>query len=211
MTYPNLKRYRQKSEPNIKLKISNSILNNDISFSNINCNENQINYATINNINNNNLSKFKTLEKKIINKSSTKRKIKNLINKQNNPELKEILSNLEIIMNKFPKNEERKENYLSTLPANNFSPIDTFIFEDINYNHKKLNLKYNINNYKYKKSNDNKKMEKFRSTLNDFNKIINGKNKIQNKNDNKYSYQSRISSNLYPVNNVKDNIFTLEI
>jgi hypothetical protein len=103
-------------------------------------NINKIKYPKITN-DNNNLSKFKKLEEKIKNEDSTKRMINTLLNKQSNPELKEILSNLQITIGKFPKNEERKDNnYLSTLPANSFSPFDTFKFENNNYKNKKLRI-----------------------------------------------------------------------
>lgn len=213
VTYPNLKRYRQKSEPNIKINRNKLNLNERNNYIKNEENINTIKYPTISK-NNNNLSKFKTLEDKIKNENSTKRKINSLLNKQSNPELKEILSNLKITMDKFNKNEEKEGKYLSTLPANYLSPFDTFQFENNDYNYKKFNFKYNKKNYNTKlgqSKGNNKKLEKFRSTFNDFKKIINSKNKNKDKNGQKYFYQNRIIySNLYPVNNLENNIFTLE-
>ena len=140
ITYPKLKRYRQKSDSNIrvdrnKIKNINEINENDTTT--------KIEYPIITNTNSN-LTKFKTLEEKIKNENSSKRMINNLLNKKINPEFKEILSNLKTAMNKFPKYEERKDNnnYLSTLPANYLSPFDTFNYEK---NNKRIsNLKLNI-------------------------------------------------------------------
>ena len=212
VTYPNLKRYRQKSEPNIKVDICKLCPKDEIINIKNNGDVYKVKFPRINIINTN-LSKFITLEEKIRNENSTKRKINNLLNKQNNPELKEILSNLQTTMNKFPKNEENKNNYLSTLPANYFSPFDTLQIEKNNYNSKNLNLKYEINSYHYnsKNSHHNKKMEKFKSAFEDFKKIINENNIRKNINNMKYSYQTRvIYSILSPVNHLDDNIFTLE-
>jgi hypothetical protein len=211
ITYPNLKRYRQKSEPNLRISTNNNLkMNNELKTDE---NTNKIKYPKIIK-DNNNLSKFKKLEEKIKNENSTKRMINTLLNKQKSPELKEILSNLQITMGKFPKNEERKDNnYLSTLPANYLSPFDTFKFEDNNYKNKKLIFEYNVNNnYKSETTNYNqKKLEKFKSTFNDFKKIINGKNKNKTRNDSKYSYQTKIIySNLSPANDLVNDIFILE-
>ena len=196
ITYPNLKRYRQKSEPNLKIKNNNLNIKNGINTEN---DTTKIKYPKVIK-ENNNLSKFKTLEEKIKNENSTKRMIKTLLNKQNNPELKEILSNLQTTIDKFSKNEERKENnHLSTLPANYFSPFEMFNFESNNYNNKKLIFRYNMNNnnYNYKRKNyNNKKMEKYQSTFNDFKKILNGKNRNKNRNDDKYIYQNHYFHNL---------------
>ena len=211
ITYPNLKRYRQKTDPNLRKNTNNNInINNEINEEE---NTNKIKYPKIIK-DNNNLSKFKKLEEKIKNENSTKRMINTLLNKQKSPELKEILSNLQITMGKFPKNEERKDNnYLSTLPANYLSPFDTFKFEENNYKNKKLIFEYNVNNnYKTETTNYNqKKLEKFKSTFNDFKKIINGKNKSKTRNDSKYSYQTKIIySNLSPANDLVNDIFILD-
>ena len=211
ITYPNLKRYRQKSDTNLRVNIGKS---NSKKEENIINKFNKIKYPK--NINeNNNLSKFKTLEATIQNENSSKRMINILLNKEKDPELKEILSNLQITMNNFPKNEEKKENnYLSTLPANNLSPFETFNFDNGKYN-KRLNLKYKINNYNLKynirETYNFKKFEKFNSTFNDFKNIINGKITNKKRNGQKYINQTGIIySNLYPVNNLENDVFILE-
>ena len=212
ITYPNLKRYRQKSESNLKVNMSKlNLKKEEITDENIN----KISYPKIFK-ENNNLSKFKTLEATIKNENSSKRNINILSNKENAPELKEILSNLQLTINKFPKNEEKKENnYLSTLPANYLSPFETFYLDDSKYSNKILNLKYKINNYNLKydigQTYDFKKFEKFNSTFNDFNNIINGKIRTKTKNINKYMGQTpMLYSNLYPVNNLENDVFILE-
>ena len=211
ITYPNLKRYRQKSDTNLRVNIGKS---NSKKEENIINKFNKIKYPK--NINeNNNLSKFKTLEATIQNENSSKRMINILLNKEKDPELKEILSNLQITMNNFPKNEEKKENnYLSTLPANNLSPFETFNFDNGKHN-KRLNLKYKINNYNLKynirETYNFKKFEKFNSTFNDFKNIINGKITNKKRNGQKYINQTGIIySNLYPVNNLENDVFILE-
>ena len=215
ITYPKLKRYRQKSDSNIridrnKIKNINEINENDTTT--------KIEYPIINNTNSN-LTKFKTLEEKIKNENSSKRMINNLLNKKINPEFKEILSNLKTAMNKFPKYEERKDNnnYLSTLPANYLSPFDTFNYEK---NNKRIsNLKLNIfnNNYYSEGINyNNKKNEKFQSAFDNFKKIINEKNISKNiinkgRNGDKYISKTRIIySNLCPVNNLENDLFILD-
>ena len=211
ITYPNLKRYRQKSDSNLRVNKEKSNLKKEENITN---KFNKIKYPK--NINeNNNLSKFKTLEATIQNENSSKRMINILLNKEKDPELKEILSNLQITMNNFPKNEEKKENnYLSTLPANNLSPFETFNFDNGKYN-KRLNLKYKINNYNLKynirETYNFKKFEKFNSTFNDFKNIINGKITNKKRNGQKYINQTGIIySNLYPVNNLENDVFILE-
>ena len=145
ITYPNLKRYRQKSEPNLRIDMTkiktNDEINNDIP---------KIKYPLIKNFNTN-LSKFKTLEETIKTENSNKRMITTLLNKQKNPELKEILSNLQNTINKFSKYEETKEfNHLSTLPANNLSPFDVFKFDNNHFNkNNNLNFKLKGINYDY--------------------------------------------------------------
>ena len=211
ITYPNLKRYRQKSDSNLRVNKEKSNLKKEENITN---KFNKIKYPK--NINeNNNLSKFKTLEATIQNENSSKRMINILLNKEKDPELKEILSNLQITMNNFPKNEEKKENnYLSTLPANNLSPFETFNFDNGKYN-KRLNLKYKLNNYNLKynirETYNFKKFEKFNSTFNDFKNIINGKITNKKRNGQKYINQTGIIySNLYPVNNLENDVFILE-
>ena len=212
ITYPNLKRYRQKSDSKLRTNKDKSNLKKEKNITN---KFNKIKYPK--NINeNNNLSKFKTLEATIQNENSSKRMINILLNKEKDPELKEILSNLQITMNKFPKNEEKKENnYLSTLPANSFSPFETFNFDNSKYNNKSLNFKFKLNNYnlKYniKETYNYKKFEKFNSTFNDFKNIINGKITNKKRNGQKYMNQTGlIYSNLYPVNNLENDAFILE-
>ena len=214
ITYPNLKRYRQKSESNIRITLNDITINDSIIT---NDNISKIQYL-IYDKNNTNLQKFKILEEKIKNENSTKRMINNLLNEQKNPEFKEILSNLKNTMNKFPKYEERKDNnYLSTLPANYLSEFDTFSLDNNKYTSKKINLKYNskcsIYNTKFM---NNKKFEKFKSTFDNFKSIINGKNNKKNllnigRNDNNYSFNNKIIySSLCPVNDLVNNFNILE-
>ena len=214
ITYPNLKRYRQKSESNIRIALNDITINDSIIT---NDNISKIQYL-IYDKNNTNLPKFKILEEKIKNENSTKRMINNLLNEQKNPEFKEILSNLKNTMNKFPKYEERKDNnYLSTLPANYLSEFDTFSLDNNKYTTKKINLKYNskcsIYNTKFM---NNKKFEKFKSTFDNFKSIINGKNNKKNllnigRNDNNYSFNNKIIySSLCPVNDLVNNFNILE-
>ena len=215
ITYPNLKRYRQKSESNLRVTM-NDILINDTSITNENITK--IHYPIFER-NNTNLTKFKTLGEKIKNENSTKRRINNLLNEQKNPEFKEILSNLKNAMNKFPKYEERKDNnYLSTLPANYLSEFDVISLDNNKYTSKKINLKFNskmsINNTKFM---NNKKFEKFKSTLDDFNTILNENNKNKKslfnrrRSENNYSFNNKIIySNLCPVNDIGKNNFILE-
>ena len=215
ITYPNLKRYRQKSESNLKVTM-NDILINESSITNENITK--IQYPIFER-NNTNLTKFKTLGEKIKNENSTKRRINNLLNEQKNPEFKEILSNLKNAMNKFPKYEERKDNnYLSTLPANYLSEFDAISLDNNKYTSKKINLKFNskisINNTKFM---NNKKFEKFRTTLDDFNTILNENNKNKKslfnrrRSENNYSFNNKIIySNLCPVNDLGKNNFILE-
>ena len=215
ITYPNLKRYRQKSESNIRITLNDITINDSIIT---NDNINKIQYS-IYDKNNTNLTKFKILEEKIKNEISTKRMINNLLNEQKNPEFKEILSNLKNTMNKFPKYEERKDNnYLSTLPANYLSEFDTFSLDNNKYTNKKINLKYNskCNIYNTKFMN-NKKFEKFKSTFDNFKSIINGKNNNKKhlfnigRNDNNYSFNNKIIySSLCPVNDLVNNFNILE-
>ena len=214
ITYPNLKRYRQKSESNIRITLNDITINDSIIT---NDNISKIQYL-IYDKNNTNLQKFKILEEKIKNENSTKRMINNLLNEQKNPEFKEILSNLKNTMNKFPKYEERKDNnYLSTLPANYLSEFDTFSLDNNKYTTKKIYLKYNskcsIYNTKFM---NNKKFEKFKSTFDNFKSIINGKNNKKNlfnigRNDNNYSFNNKIIySSLCPVNDLVNNFNILE-
>ena len=215
ITYPNLKRYRQKSESNIRITLNNPKINE----SNItNDNIPKIIYPKFDK-NNTNLPKFKTLEEKIKNENSTKRMINNLLHEQKNPEFKEILYNLKNTMNKFPKYEERKDNnYLSTLPANYLSEFDSFSLDNNKYNSKKINLKFNSQiNIKNSKFMNNKKFEKFKSTFDNFRTIINGNNKSKKtlfnigRNDNNYSFNNKIIySNLCPVNDVVNNFYILD-
>ena len=214
ITYPNLKRYRQKSEPSIKIDIDTLNIKEK---NNIYDNNKIIKYPSNNNINNN-LSKFKKLEDKIKNENSTKRMINSLLNQQSNPELKEILTGLQITINKFSNNEGRKDNNrLSTLPANYLCPFNTFVFD----NNSKLKKNFNFidRNYNTQQKYYNKKKEKFKSTFNDFKKIINEKKTSKNnfkkiKNNNyfqkKYFQTKIVYSNLCPVNSFKDDLFILE-
>ena len=216
ITYPNLKRYRQKSESNIRMTLNDITINDSIIT---NENINKIQYP-IYDKNNTNLPKFKILQEKIKNENSTKRMINNLLNEQINPEFKEILSNLKRTMNKFPKYEERKDNnYLSTLPANYLSEFDTFSLDNNKYTSKKINLKYNSKCGLYNtKFLNNKKFEKFKSTFDNFKSIINAKNNSKKsslfntrRNDNSYTFNNKIIySNLCPVNDLVNNFNILE-
>ena len=212
ITYPNLKRYqRQKSEPNLRIipfdfdstfNISNNInkdINNDITPPKL-----IVKYPE-GSCDNKNLSKIKNLEEKLKNETITKRMINTLLKEQDNPELINILSELQMTIKKLPKNENMKENNnVSTLPANYLFPFQTF---QITKN--------------YGRKNKNTKAQQIKSRLKDFQEIINKTNKNKNyfniapKNKGfksfYYYYKSRKTfAKLCPVNYVEDSIFNLE-
>ena len=234
ITYPNLKRYRQKSEPNLRIKQFDTELFNN--FNNLNIinidsnnlrgknNENNIlpphlivKYPS-NLTNNKNLSKIKLLEENLKNENSTKRMINLLLSQQDNPELKNILSELQMTIKKLPRNEDSKENYsISTLPANYLFPFDMFNFEKIK--NLKCNSKFNLKDNSGGLNNV-RKIEKLKSKFNDFQEIINKKSKIKNsynvepkgkgfKNFDYYKSQ-KIYTNLCPVNFVENEIYSLD-
>ena len=223
ITYPNLRRYqRQKSEPNLR----NNQLDLDSTF-NIN---NNINKDINNNItppklivkypeggcDNKNLSKIKILEEKLKNESITKTMINNLLKDQDNPELINILSELQMTIKKLPKNENTKNNNnISTLPANYLFPFDMY---DQMKNIKSSSYFKKTKNFVGK--NKNTKAQQIKSKLKDFQEIINKTNKNKNyfnmatknkRNKSFYYYKSRKTfANLYPVNYLENSIFNLE-
>lgn len=223
ITYPNLRRYqRQKSEPNLR------VVPIDLDSSTFNSNNN-INKDVNNNItppklivkypeggrDNKNLSKIKSLEEKLKNENITKRMINTLLKEQDNPELINILSELQMTIKKLPKNGNIKDNNnISTLPANYLFPFD--MYEQMtnlkNSNYLKITRNFGEN----KKT----KAQQIKSKLKDFQEIINRTNKNKNyfniaprnlKFKNFYYCKSRKSfAKLCPVNYFENSIFNLE-
>ena len=224
ITYPNLKRYqRQKSEPNLRIipfdfdstfNLSNNInkdINNDITPPKL-----IVKYPK-GSCDNKNLSKIKNLEEKLKNETITKRMINTLLKEQDNPELINILSELQMTIKKLPKNENMKENNnVSTLPANYLFPFDMYDqMKNI-----KCSSYFKITK-NYGRKNKNTKAQQIKSRLKDFQEIINKTNKNKNyfniapKNKGfksfYYYYKSRKTfAKLCPVNYVEDSIFNLE-
>ena len=225
ITYPNLKRYRQKSEPNIRrvdpnnLNLSSNMLRRKINENNNKNVQPQIfvKYPSDEN-DNKNLTKFKMLEENLKTENSTKRMIDNFLKQQNNPELKNILSELQMTIKKLPHSENTKENNsISTLPANYLFPFNMLKFQRIqNFkNNNNSNIKNNISEI-----NQNKKIEKLKAKFKDFHEIINRKPKNKKyinaeTNDkgitslNNYNKQ-KVYSNLFPANNLENGLFVLE-
>ena len=223
ITYPNLKRYqRQKSEPNLRL----NPLDLD---SNIFSSNNNINIDINNNItppklivkypegggDNKNLSKIKILEEKLKNENIIKNKITTLLKEQDNPELINILSELQMTIKKLPKNGNIKENInISTLPANYLFPFD--MYEQMKNIKTSSYFKITKNFGENKKT----KAQQIKSKLKDFQEIINRTNTNKNyyniaprnkKIKNYYYCKSRKSfANLCPVNYFENSIFNLE-
>jgi len=223
ITYPNLKRYqRQKSEPNLRLnpfELDSNIFNSN----------NNINIDINNNItppklivkypdgggDNKNLSKIKILEEKLKNENIIKSKITTLLKEQDNPELINILSELQMTIKKLPKNGNIKENIsISTLPANYLFPFD--MYEQMKNIKSSSYFKITKNFGENKKT----KAQQIKSKLKDFQEIINRTNTNKNyyniaprnkKIKNYYYCKSRKSfANLCPVNYFENSIFNLE-
>ena len=223
ITYPNLRRYqRQKSEPNLRLiplELDSSTFNNNY-FIHKDINNNITSPKLIVNYpdgacDNKNLSKIKILEEKLKNENITKRKINTLLKEQDNPELINILSELQMTIKKLPKNGSIKEiKSISTLPANYLFPFD--MYEQMK------NIKSN-SYFKITKNFDEKnkftKAQKIKSKLKDFQEIINKTNKNKNyfniapknKGFTGFYDKSRKSfANLCPVNYFENSIFNLD-
>ena len=240
ITYHTLKRYqRQKSEPTLRIMpydVENFISNN---YPNLNINSNVIRDKKVENNteppmlivknpqgeknDNKNLSKIKILEENLRNENSTKRKINVLLNEQSNPELKNILSELQMTMKRLPCNEDSKENIISisTQPANYLFPLDMY---KIKYE-KIQNLKSN-NTMLFKgrnnirETNQKKSMDKIISKFNDFQEIINRKAKVKHSfniepkdmpKDFNYYKSRKVYTNLCPVNSVENGIYNIDI
>ena len=240
VTYHTLKRYqRQKSEPTLRIMpydVENFISNN---YPNLNINSNVIRDKKVENNteppmlivknpqgeknDNKNLSKIKILEENLRNENSTKRKINVLLNEQSNPELKNILSELQMTMKRLPCNEDSKENIISisTQPANYLFPLDMY---KIKYE-KIQNLKSN-NTMLFKgrnnirETNQKKSMDKIISKFNDFQEIINRKAKVKHSfniepkdmpKDFNYYKSRKVYTNLCPVNSVENGIYNIDI
>jgi len=172
---------------------------------------------------NKNLSKIKILEENLRNENSTKRKINILLNEQSNPELKNILSELQMTMKRLPCNEDSKENNIniSTQPANYLFPLDMYKikFEKIQ-NLKSNNTmlfkgRNNVREAKQKKS-----MDRIISKFNDFQEIINRKAKVKHSvniepkdmsKDFNYYKSRKVYTNLCPVNSVENGIYNFDI
>ena len=214
ITFPNLKRYRQKSESNLKFNPSILINNNNINLRRgIKSPEITIKY----NLENKNLIKFKGLEEKVQNENTTKRKINVLLNQQNNSDLKNILCELQTTIRKLPNEKEKKDkNLLTTLPANNLSPFELInISKDSN---PKVNSKMKKMKYIKGELNNQRNIENFRSKLNDVKGIINGKNKINfdikgqklNSLNRGGGGSIRMFSSLSPVNYFSSGLYSIE-
>ena len=81
---------------------------------------------------NKNLENLKLLEENLKTESNTKKMIDILLSQQNNPELKNILTELQMTIKKLQKNEDKKEDIsLTTQPVNYFFPFDIARIENI--------------------------------------------------------------------------------
>ena len=232
ITYHTLKRYqRQKSEPSLRIMPYDIEAN----INNYNINSNMLRDKKFENYmespmlmmgeknNNKNLSKIKILEENLRNENSTKRKINVLLNEQSNPELKNILSELQMTMKRLPCNEDSKENNISisTQPANYLFPLDMY---KIKYE-KIQNLKSNNamlfkGKSNFREAKQKKSMDKIISKFNDFQEIINKKAKVKHsfniepKNmtkDFNYYKSRKVYTNLCPVNSVENGIYNFDI
>lgn len=234
MTYQTLKRYRQKSEPSLRINPFDSDFNNNFNTLNLNsnllrqkksetkksnnntiCNTLIVKYPQNEN-ENKSLSELRMLEKNLKNENSSQRMINVLLNKENKPEIKNILSELQMTIKKLPHNEDCKEDTnISTLPPNHLFPFDLYKLQKNNRNNK-----FKINNFNIREINNNRKIEKIKSKLNDFQDIINKKPKSKNTlnvepKDIKEKYLIRHNNrknytNLCPANNVGQDLFYLE-
>jgi len=232
ITYHTLKRYqRQKSEPSLRIMPYDIEAN----INNYNINSNMLRDKKFENNmeppmlmmgeknDNKNLSKIKILEENLRNENSTKRKINVLLNEQSNPELKNILSELQMTMKRLPCNEDSKENNISisTQPANYLFPLDMY---KIKYE-KIQNLKSNNamlfkGKSNFREAKQKKSMDKIISKFNDFQEIINKKAKVKHsfniepKNltkDFNYYKSRKVYTNLCPVNSVENGIYNFDI
>jgi len=232
ITYHTLKRYqRQKSEPSLRIMPYDIEAN----INNYNINSNMLRDKKFENNmeppmlmmgeknDNKNLSKIKILEENLRNENSTKRKINVLLNEQSNPELKNILSELQMTMKRLPCNEDSKENNISisTQPANYLFPLDMY---KIKYE-KIQNLKSNNamlfkGKSNFREAKKKKSMDKIISKFNDFQEIINKKAKVKHsfniepKNltkDFNYYKSRKVYTNLCPVNSVENGIYNFDI
>ena len=152
--------------------------------------------------------------------NSTKRMIDILLNQQNNPLLKYILSEFQMTIKKLPHNENSKDDInISTLPPNHLFPFNIIKFE--NNNNNKNNYKFDT--YKdINEINHNRKIEKIKNKFNDFQEIINKKPKNNNniniepkKNGiNCLNYNNNPNKNVYtnlcPPNNLENGLFLLK-
>ena len=240
ITYHTLKRYqRQKSEPNLRIMPYDIETNINKNYPNLNINSNILRDKKVENKNdppmlmikhpqgdkndNKNLSKIKILEENLRNENSTKRKINVLLNEQSNPELKNILSELQMTMKRLPCNEDSKENNISisTQPANYLFPLDMYKIKYEKIQNLKSNNamlfkgKSNVREAKQKKS-----MDKIISKFNDFQEIINRKAKVKHSfniepkdksKDFNYYKSRKVYTNLCPVNSVENGIYNFDI
>ena len=204
-SYQNLKRYRQKSESTLrraKNGQNENESNNNIKKININIYES-----------NNNLDKFKTLINDLRTDQSARRMIDILEKQQNSEELKNILSELQLTMNKLQDNKNSEENsFLSTLPANYLSPFSSNVFGYQNNCAKKKNkYKFDVN-MDISEINRNRKIEKLKDKFNDFQQIINKKpkNKIISNEKNSNNSSQKVFNSLYPANNFQNDLFIFE-
>ncbi len=203
-TYQNLKRYRQKSECSLRT------VKNDKNEFDLNSEKNRPTRNINNYEENKNLDKFRILIDDLKTDISTKRMIDILLKQQNNKELKNILSELQITINKLPDNKKNKEDKLSTLPANYLFPYNSNI---INYKKNNIkNMKFDVNK-DISEINRNRKIEKLKDRFNDFQQIINKKYKNKNCTNEiniNYNENQKVFNNLYPANNVHNDLFIIE-
>ena len=243
MTYPNLRRYRQKSEPSQRINpIMDENINNILNINanilrkkngektirdnrNINTKNSKkvkipnnliVKYPLKSENENKNLSELRSLEENIKNENSSQRMISSLLNQENKPEIKNILSQLQKTIKKLPRNEDCKEdNSISTLPPNHLFPFDVYKLQKNNRSNK-----FKANNNILDMTN-NRKIEKIKSKLNDFQEIMNKRPKSKNiynvepkdlkekkilmRNNNR-----KKSINLFPANNCGFDLFCLE-
>ena len=198
ITYINLKRYQKKSSPKIQNSIN--ILSNNISdITDINKNIDifkkkksellnfNVVYPTEVEYSKKNLSKINNLKEDLKNNDSNKRAINYLLQKQNDPNLKNILFELQSTMDKLQINNsfdcyENKKKILnmSTLPANYLSPMDLFKWKKNENNLVIRNNKsdfFEVDYINYNQVNKKINKTKFKDKFKEFNEIINNRNK----------------------------------
>ena len=229
-----MKRYQKKSSPKIQNSIN--ILSNNISdITDINKNINifkkkksellnfNVVYPTEVEYSKKNLSKINNLKEDLKNNDSNKRAINYLLQKQNDPNLKNILFELQSTMDKLQINNsfdcyENKKKILnmSTLPANYLSPMDLFKWKKNENNLVIRNNKsdfFEVDDINYNQVNKKINKTKFKDKFKEFNEIINNRNKnnentkVNNGTRNELNNcigKCRSNSGLSPINELLD-------